>query len=73
MKCDRCLFLIITMIITVPAVYFTGVDTRLKFSIEPSLGKNGFQQVSFYLFIMAALGQTLKYYIPVKDPPPLLT
>ncbi|CDQ78808.1 unnamed protein product [Oncorhynchus mykiss] len=23
-----------------------GVDTRLKFTIEPSLGKNGFQQVS---------------------------
>lgn len=25
---------------------FAGVDTRLKFTIEPSLGKNGFQQVS---------------------------
>lgn len=25
---------------------FVGVDTRLKFTIEPSLGKNGFQQVS---------------------------
>lgn len=24
---------------------FAGVDTRLKFTIEPSLGKNGFQQV----------------------------
>lgn len=24
----------------------SGVDTRLKFTIEPSLGKNGFQQVS---------------------------
>lgn len=24
---------------------FVGVDTRLKFTIEPSLGKNGFQQV----------------------------
>ena len=27
-------------------VCFLGVDTRLKFTIEPSLGKNGFQQVS---------------------------
>lgn len=25
---------------------FAGVDTRLKFTIEPSLGKNGFQQVN---------------------------
>lgn len=25
--------------------FFLGVDTKLKFTLEPSLGQNGFQQV----------------------------
>lgn len=33
-------------IINIASSCHAGVDTRLKFTIEPSLGKNGFQQVS---------------------------
>lgn len=32
--------------------FLLGVDTKLKFTLEPSLGQNGFQQVTLFLVLI---------------------
>lgn len=45
---------------------FLGVDTKLKFTLEPSLGQNGFQQVIWFIFLRAyeGLGSLQLRFLP---------
>lgn len=50
--------------------FLLGVDTKLKFTLEPSLGQNGFQQVTLFLALaMLILGSkqgALRYIFKVR-------